>query len=220
MSIEDLLNKKEANSQRIYGVVTGIVTSNEDEEGMGRVKITFPWRGDKDEEKDETYWARVASLMAGNDRGAVFYPEVDDEVLVAFEQGDINYPYIIGALWNSKDKPPETNSDGKNNIRMIKSRSGHKIVLNDEQMKEKVEVETNAGHKIILDDATGQEKIQIIDKTGSNKIIFDSMMNSIEIESTMKLKIKSQMIEIEAGAMMTIKANGILTIKGSLVQIN
>ncbi len=220
MSLEDLLNKKEADDQRIYGVVTGIVTSNEDEEGLGRVKIAFRWRGNEDEEKDETYWARVASLMAGKERGAVFYPEVDDEVLVAFEQGDINHPYIIGALWNSKDKPPETNSDGKNNIRMIKSRSGHKIILNDEQMKEKVEVITNAGHKIVLDDASAQEKIQIIDKTGNNKIVFDSMMNSIEIESTMQLKIKSQMIEIDAGAMMTIKTSGILTLQGSLVKIN
>ncbi len=220
MSLEDILNKKEVNDQRIYGVVIGIVTSNEDKEGLGRVKVNFPWRGDKDEEKDESYWARVASLMAGKERGAVFYPEVNDEVLVAFEHGDVNHPYIIGALWNSEDKPPETNSDGKNNIRMIRSRSGHKIILNDEQMKEKVEVHTNAGHKIILDDAAAQEKIQIIDKTGSNKIIFDSMMNSIEIESTMKLKIKSQMIEIEAGAMMTIKTKGILTIQGSLVKIN
>ncbi|MFZ3167944.1 MAG: phage baseplate assembly protein V [Candidatus Methanoperedens sp.] len=217
MTLEDLFNKQErSDEQHIYGVVVGIVTSNQDSEGLGRVKVSFLWRGDK----DESYWARVASLMAGNDRGMVFYPEVNDEVLVAFEHGDINYPYVIGALWNTKDKTPEANSDGKNNIRKIRSRSGHEIIFSDEKMKERVEIHTNAKHKIILDDTTGGEKIEIIDKTGSNKITIDSMQNSINIESTMQLKIKSQMIEIEAGAMMTIKAGGILTIQGSVVKIN
>ncbi|MEA1867251.1 MAG: phage tail protein, partial [Thermodesulfobacteriota bacterium] len=85
---------------------------------------------------------------------------------------------------------------------------------------EKLEVHTNAGHKIVLDDSLGKEKIEIRDKTGSNVIEIDSMQNSITIESALKLKIKAQMIEIEAGAMMTIKAGAILTIQGALVKIN
>lgn len=215
MSLEDLISKQK-DDRHIYGVVIGIVTSNKDTEGLGRIKVNFPWRG----EKDESFWARIASPMAGNDRGIVFYPEVDDEVLVAFEHGDVNQPYVIGALWNGKDKPPETNADGKNNIRKIKSRSGHEIIFSDEQAKEKVEIHTNGKHKIILDDAAGSEKIEIIDKTGSNKITFDSMQNLISIESAMQLKIKSQTVEIEAGSMLTIKAGAVLTIQGSMVKIN
>ncbi len=215
MSLEDLISKQ-GDDRHIYGVVIGIVTSNKDTEGLGRIKVNFPWRG----EKDESFWARIASPMAGNDRGIVFYPEVDDEVLVAFEHGDVNQPYVIGALWNGKDKPPETNADGKNNIRKIKSRSGHEIIFSDEQAKEKVEIHTNGKHKIILDDTAGSEKIEIIDKTGSNKITFDSMQNLISIESAMQLKIKSQTVEIEAGSMLTIKAGAVLTIQGSMVKIN
>lgn len=221
MSLEDVFDKP-GGKDRQYGVVIGVVTSTKDDEGLGRVKVKFPWRGEETGGEAKSHLARVASLMAGKDRGMVFLPEVDDEVLVAFEQGDLNYPYIIGSLWNSKDKPPEKNSDGKNNIRKIMSRSGHEIIFNDdsEQKKEKVEIHTKANHQIILDDAAGQEKIEIIDKTGGNKITFDSVQNSISIESTMQLKINAQTIDIEAGGMMTIKSSGVLTLQGSVIKIN
>ncbi len=221
MNLVDLLSDEEEErekTKRINGVAVGIVTNNKDPEGLGRVKVSFPWLS----EESEIDWVKVASFMAGKERGAVFLPEVEDEVLVAFEHGDINYPYVIGALWNSEDKPPETNRDGKNNIRKIRSRSGHEIIFNDdhEGKKEKLEIHTKAGHKIVLDDSLGKEKIEIRDKTGSNVIEIDSMQNSITIESALKLKIKAQMIEIEAGAMMTIKAGATLTIQGALVKIN
>lgn len=219
MSLEELFDRQEQQDDRhIYGVVVGVVTSNQDPEGLGRVKINFPWRG----EKDESYWARITSLMAGKERGMVFYPEVDDEVLVAFEHGEINQPYVIGALWNGKDKPPETNSDGKNNIRKIKSRSGHEIIFNDDgtSKKEKIEIHTNGKHKIVLDDSAGGEKIEIVDKTGSNKIIIDSMANSINIESAMQLKIKANVVEIEGTTSLTLKSSAILTIQGLPVKIN
>ena len=221
MSLIDLLtdeDEERARTKRINGIVTGIVTNNRDEEGLGRIKVNFPWLS----EENETDWAKVMSFIAGKERGGFFLPEVGDEVLVAFEQGDINYPYVIGALWNNKDKPPETNSDGKNNIRKIRSRSGHEIIFNDDDnsKQEKIEIHTNGGHKILLDDSAGQEKIEIIDKTGSNKMTIDSVQNSISIESSMQLKFKAQVIEIEAGATMTIKAGAVLNIQGALVKIN
>lgn len=208
----------ESRVRRITGVVIGIVTNNKDTEGMGRVKVKFPWRGDS----DESYWARVSTLMAGKDRGSFFLPEVGDEVLVAFDHGDINHPYVIGTLWNGVDTPPETNADGKNNIRKIKSRSGHEIIFddNDEQKKEKIEIHTKAGHTIILDDSAGAEKIEIKDKTGNNSIVIDSVQNAIAISSQMKLSIKAQAIEIESGGMMSIKSSATLTIQGAIVKIN
>jgi uncharacterized protein involved in type VI secretion and phage assembly len=145
---------------------------------------------------------------------------VGDEVLIAFEMGDLHHPYVIGSLWNGEDKPPASHEDGKNNIRQIKSRSGHELIFNDESGKEKVIIQTKAGHKIVLDDTSGSEKIEITDKSGSNKIVFDSSQNEIAMESAMKLKLKSQTVEIEAGSMMTIKAGATLTIQGALVKIN
>lgn len=216
MSLDNILDQQ--NDNRIAGVVVGIVTNNQDPDGNGRVKVNFPWRG----EEGESYWARVASLMAGNERGIVFYPEVDDEVLVTFEQGDINHPYIIGALWNGTDRPPETNSDGNNNIRKIKSRSGHEIIFNDDSQggQEKIEIHTNSGHQIVLDDSTGQENIEIVDKTGNNKIIIDSVQNSINMESAMLLTIKAKFVEIEGTSSLTLKSSAVLTIQGMPVKIN
>jgi uncharacterized protein involved in type VI secretion and phage assembly len=218
MSILEALGYEDQEVGRVYGVAAGIVTNNQDPEGMGRVKIRFPWLSDD----NETDWVRIATLMAGGERGTFFLPEVGDEVLVAFEHGDINHPYVIGSLWNGVAAPPETNSDGQNNIRKIKSRSGHEIIFNDDDTarQEKIEIHTNAGHRIVLDDSSGQEKIEIVDKTGSNKMTIDSVQNLINIESVMQLKIKANIIEIAADSMMTIKAGATLTIQGALVKIN
>ncbi|MEG4495030.1 phage baseplate assembly protein V [Microcoleus sp. D3_18_C4] len=154
-------------SDRFYGVTVGIVTNNKDEEGLGRVKVKFPWLS----ETDESYWARVLTPMAGKQRGFYFLPEVEDEVLVAFDRGDISSPYILGGLWNGQDKPPESNTDGKNNLRVIKSRSGHKI---------------------ILDDTENGEKITICDGTGKNQIVIDSKNNAISIEGEKDISIKAK----------------------------
>ncbi|MCX6581400.1 MAG: phage baseplate assembly protein V [Candidatus Aminicenantes bacterium] len=239
MSILDTLTDESANSGRVYGVAAAVVTNNKDPDDLYRVKLKFPWLSDS----NETDWIRIATLMAGGQRGSFFLPEVGDEVLVGFENGDINRPYVIGSLWNGKDKSPGSNSDGKNNIRKITSRSGHEIIFDDnaEQKKEKVEIKTNAGHTILLDDASGKEKvniktkaghnvtmddtagkekIEIIDKSGSNKIVIDTMKNSISIESGLQLKIKSNIVEIEGSSSLTIKSGGVVTVQGSMVKIN
>ncbi|MEG4343074.1 phage baseplate assembly protein V [Microcoleus sp. A003_D6] len=166
MNLLSYLQDGNEGSARFYGVTVGIVTNNKDEEGLGRVKVKFPWLS----ETDESYWARVLTPMAGKQRGLYFLPEVDDEVLVAFERGDISSPYILGGLWNGQDKPPESNSDGKNNLRVIKSRSGHQI---------------------ILDDTENAEKITIRDGTGKNQIVIDSKNNAISIEGEKDISIKA-----------------------------
>jgi uncharacterized protein involved in type VI secretion and phage assembly len=159
----------------IQGVVIGIVTNNQDPEKLGRVKVKFPWLS----QADESAWARIAAPMAGNNRGAYFLPEVDDEVLVTFERGDLRFPYILGALWNGKDAPPEKNEDGGNHVRSIVSRSGHVIRLNDED---------------------GKEKIEIIDKTKKNSIIFDTANNTIQITTDKDIKLSAPQGAIELNA--------------------
>lgn len=211
MSITGILEQSRRES-KIIGVVVGIVTNNKDPEGLGRVKVKIP----RISGEDESNWARVVSFMAGKERGAFFLPEVDDEVLVAFEYGNINIPYIMGSLWNGKDKPPVTNDDGKNNIRIIKSRSGHIIRL---------------------DDTEGKEKIEIVDKSENNKIIIDTKDKKISIKSDKdieisapngKVTIEAKDIEvkstasakIEASSGLDLKASGTMNIKGATVNIN
>lgn len=169
MSILDAFQREEQPAGQISGLAPGIVTNNKDPKKMGRVKIKFPWLSDK----NESDWARVASLMTGKQMGSFFLPEVKDEVLVGFEHGDINRPYVIGSLWNGKAAPPETNKDGKNNIRTFKSRSGHEIRFDDTKQKEKVEVKTKSGHYILLDDASSKGKIEIKSKAGHTFLMDD-----------------------------------------------
>ena len=197
---------------RIQGVVVGIVTNNQDPDGLGRVKVKFPWLSDV----DESTWARIAAPMAGDQRGVYFLPEVEDEVLVAFEHGDVRFPYVLGALWNGKDAPPASNDDGKNNVRIIKSRSGHVIKLNDED---------------------GKETIEIVDKSEKNSILIDTANNSIAVTSDKDItlsasngtiKLNAQKIEINssgptkiaAGSTAAVEASATLTVKGATVNIN
>ena len=152
--------------------VIGIVTNNKDPDELGRVRVKYPWLSDS----DESAWARIVSPMAGNGRGFMALPEIDDEVLVSFEHGDIHRPFILGALWNGKDKMPMTASqavggDGKVNKRVLKSRSGHTITL---------------------DDSSGSEEITIVDKTGNNKIVFHSPDNSMQIKIDGDLTIEAK----------------------------
>jgi uncharacterized protein involved in type VI secretion and phage assembly len=141
--------------QRQWGVVPAIVTNLDDPDKLGRVKVKYPWMPKGKGAEIESDWARLSSPMAGPERGMYFVPEVNDEVLVAFEQGDMNYPYVVGTLWNGKDKIPAGTKDiikgGKVNQRVIRSRTGHLI---------------------ILDDTEGEEQIIIQDKTKNNSIVF------------------------------------------------
>lgn len=221
MSLLDLLTDESTSESRrglIHGAVIGLVTNNKDPEKLGRVKVKFPWLTDA----DESHWARVITFMAGKERGGWFLPEVDDEVLVVFEHGDVRFPFVVGALWNGVDTAKFDNSDGKNNVRAITSRSGHELIFDDNasQKKERLEIHTKAGHRILLDDSAGSEKIVIVDKSGSNKIEIDSVKGSIAVQAQMKLSLKAPMIQIEADTTMKLEAGATLEIQGTLVKIN
>jgi uncharacterized protein involved in type VI secretion and phage assembly len=112
------------------GVYYAIVTQNDDPDGPGgRVKVRYPWMPEGD--RDQSYWAPICVPMIGFEFGTYTLPDVDDEVLVMFLSGDIHHPVVIGGGWNQKDKPPETNEDGKNDFRLIKSRARHRLILDD-----------------------------------------------------------------------------------------
>jgi phage baseplate assembly protein V len=197
--------------ERLGGVCVALVTNNQDPQGLGRVKVKFPWLG----EDDESDWIRIVSPMAGKGRGAYFLPEVDDEVLVAFEHGAADKGFVLGCLWNGTDKPPESNGDGANNNRTIKSRSGHIIRLNDKN---------------------GDEQIEIVDKSGQNQVVIKTSDNSISITAAGdvtvkaggKLKLSGSSVEVHsdaetkviAGANAEISAGGQLNAKGSVINLN
>lgn len=197
---------------RQFGVVVGMVTNNQDPDKLGRVKLKFPWLS----ESEESHWARIAVPMGGKERGTYFLPEVDDEVLVAFEHGDLRFPYVVGALWNGKDAPPATNDDGKNNLRLIKSRSGHVIKLNDEDGKETIEIVDMSGKNSIVID-TAKNTLTI---TTDKDIALAAAQGTIKLEAQ-KIEIKSTAdIKIEAGAGMDVEASATLNVKGATINLN
>lgn len=200
----------------VQGVAIGVVTNLNDPDNLGRVKVKYPWLGDN----IESDWLKIAAPGAGNTRGMYYLPEVNDEVLIAFEHGDVHRPYLIGGLWNNTDKPPKQNSQatsqGKVNQRIIQSRSGHIVILDDTQAKEQVQVKTKAGHLIILDDASGQEKITIRDKTNQNEMVIDSVTNNMSLKCGNKFSIDCTTLEVNAKANGTIKATSNLNLEGTV----
>ena len=193
--LDGLLARGDADG-RYYGVVVGVVTNNRDPENLHRVRVRFPWLNND----DESNWARVASPGAGKDRGLYFLPEVDDEVLVAFEHGCVEHPFVIGALWNGRDAAHESNADGANDQRSLKSRSGHVIRLCD-----------RAGH----------ETIEIVDKTGNNKMVFSAADNSIAIEAQGDIRLSSRTGKVSIdGLNVELTGTANVKVKSALIDLN
>lgn len=219
----------------VNGVYTGIVTDNNDPEKLGRVKVKIPVLDDR----NALDWARVAMLAAGQDRGTVFIPDVGDEVLVAFLLGDVRQPVVIGALWNSQKKPPASPRNDRAPYK-IRSRSGHELMLDDDNSDGKIVLRTKGGQQLELSDKGSAVQLRnknghtITIKGGSNEIEIKcggskvTLNNSgVSIESTSSLKVKATNISIQANAKLDLRAptvnlnaDALLTLKGSMVKIN
>jgi uncharacterized protein involved in type VI secretion and phage assembly len=194
----------------VKGVAVAVVTQNKDDESLCRVKVKYPWY----DKPRESYWARLASPMGGNDRGLVMIPEVGDEVLVAFEREDVRFPYVLGVLRNGKEKSPFVNDDGKNDIRILQSRKKHYLRF-DDGSKGVVELAHEKGRKIVFDD----NGFAVQDENG-NVVKLDSSSGAMTIEAKGQLNIKAATITIESTGTLELKASATLTIQGSMVNIN
>ncbi|MCA9911533.1 MAG: type IV secretion protein Rhs [Anaerolineae bacterium] len=173
---------------RFYGVHPATVSDNQDPLGQGRVAVLLPMFGDTD--SAAMLWARVAVPFAGNNRGTWFIPDVDDEVLVAFESGDAARPIVIGSLWNWVDRPPET-MDSQNSKKRIVTRTGVEITLDDDDRA--LTLKTPAGRTLTFDDTT--DTVEINDNTGNTIKITNG---EISVSATTKVKIAAAVVEIEA----------------------
>lgn len=127
-----------------HGVAIGIVKDLNDPKGEGRVVLEYPWLP----QSLRSDWAPIATPLAGPQRGMFYMPEINDEVLVAFEQGDFTHPFVVGFLWSGGQKPPETNPQR----RLIKTPGGHQFIFADDSPK-KITLQSAGGLQIVLDDA-------------------------------------------------------------------
>jgi uncharacterized protein involved in type VI secretion and phage assembly len=159
--------RSRSTDRRYFGVVEAIVVEN-DGDDEGRVKVKFPWF---DGGATVTEWCRVSQLYAGGGYGAVFVPEKDDEVLVAFVHGDMRFPIVLGGLYNGVDKPPTARKDGKDQ-KIIRTRAGHEVLLDDGEKEIRITtaqggtMTVTATGDITLDAATVTVKADSIDLGG------------------------------------------------------
>ena len=180
------------------GVVIGIVTDAADEKKLGRVKLKFPWLADS----FESDWARVVMLGAGKDRGAVFLPEVNDEVLVAFEHGDFNTPFVIGGLWNGQDAAPDHDTANGLQERSLVSRLGNKAILIDRDGSAGIRLVTAGGqYQIHLDEGAGE----IVIKADSGKVRITAQQD-IVLQATGKVSLEGQQgVEVKSTATVAVR---------------
>jgi uncharacterized protein involved in type VI secretion and phage assembly len=202
MSLETIIDARVPTGLggRWYGVYPALVSDIKDPDGRGRVKITLPWSPDPKGERYEA-WARIATLMGGNKRGSWFIPDVNDEVLVTFEGGDPRHPYVLGGLWNGKDDPPDSMDGAGNNYRkVLRSRQGVKITLDDTDGQETLLLETPGGQKITLKDGPGA--VEVVDSNGNSIKLGTS---GVTVNASAKVTITASTAEISAG-MLTVNA--------------
>lgn len=222
--------------KRWPGMVTAVVTNTDDPEDWGRVKVKYPWMT----EEAESFWARLAGPGAGPTAGFIAIPEVGDEVIVAFEYGDINYPIIIGGLWNGKHAIPEATAGAaageKPLIRAWKSINGNYIAMHDNADKKietmttdghlfvmddtnkKTEITTSGGHSVLIDD---QNKKIEIKSSGGHTITLDDNGRKVIIKSSGDVEVKSGTnMKFQAGANLEMKATGNVKIEGIMVDVS
>ncbi|TMD48605.1 MAG: VgrG-related protein [Chloroflexi bacterium] len=215
----------------INGVVIAQVTDNNDPNNQARVKLKFPWLDDN----YESDWARVTQLGAGPNSGALFMPEVNDEVLVAFEFGDIRRPFVVGSLYNGQDTPNLGSSlfnNGQVMRRGLISRKGHQFIFFDDPNKAGVAIISSDGNlKISLNETNSEIHI-----SSQGKVHLECQQD-MTLESQANLNLKAgQELKVEAGTnldmkggsgakldggpQLEVKASGQLKVSGAMVDVN
>ena len=208
-------------------LLVGIVTNNKDPEGWGRVKVKLQTLT----EQDESNWARVVGLGASNNRGFYCLPEVNDEVLVGFEHGDIHRPYIIGGVWNGKDKTVETvnetvNSKGEVRLRTIKTRTGHTIQFVEEargRSKAGIHITTAGKHELHFDDS---DRFVEVTTKGGHKLHLDDLRGYVEVTTKGGHRVKMEdrsappTISISSIGNLSLSARGELSLNASIVSLD
>ncbi|MFG3436815.1 VgrG-related protein [Nonomuraea sp. NPDC047897] len=210
------------------GLVPAVVSDVRDPDGKGRVRLSMPWLS-----ADFTSgWARVAQPGAGAGRGALMPPEVGDEVLVGFENGDFDHPYVLGGLFNGQDAPPSLavplidDLSGQANARALVSRNGHRLELLD--------AATGAGG-VLIATGDGRLTVRLDDKAGTIAIsgaagvVVDAGSGPLTLKSAGRLTLKSAAgVKVDAGAgpleldgaRVAVTGQADVVVRGTQVRIN
>lgn len=217
MSIFEMLAEK-SQEQVFCGITIGIVTDIKDPDKKNRVKVRLLNRTDSTQETD---FIRVMTPMAGKEYGMFLLPEVGDEVLIGFVDGDFSDPYVLGSLWNTKAPAPVTVQDGKNERRTVKSKTAHQLEFNDGEEAPGLTLATALESRLAMNDK--EKTITVTDKAGENYLKIDINGGSVTLEGKTKLVLKcgGAFIELDGSSnAISIKTSGNITIDGQQVDVS
>lgn len=210
---------------------TAVVVENADPEGIGRIKVQFPWQKEMGE---MTPWIRIVTSHGGGDKGFQFIPEIDEEVLIGFEGGNAEKPYMLGSLYHGTAKAESWKTE-KNDIKAIKTRSGHTIEFNDAKDAESITITDKSGNKIFLNTKDSSMHIHApanmtftadtIDIKAKNALTMSSAESTIKIDAkedigmassdaTVKIEAKQEMKVSSKADVVTINAKKDVNLKG------
>ncbi len=199
--------------QKVFGVATATVINNIDFTGEAKVQLLLPWL------PGYMPWARMSTPMAGLNRGTYFIPQIGDEVLVAFNHGDVREPYVLGGMWNTIDRPPSLAPTDPVTMRKIRTPLGHELSF-DEALQS-VTLTSNTMSTVTLD----PEQALLSTPTASVKI---GKAGDVTITASTKLTLSAPVIEISADTLLTVSSNGnatlsaagLCTVKGLPIKLN
>ncbi len=207
----------------VRGVQIGLVNDNQDPDNQGRVRVQLPYFGPD----FVTGWARVVAPGNGQNRGFVWIPEIDDEVLVAFDHGDMLEPYVLGGLWNRIDPPPPIELDGDHHLkaRQLVSRTGQKVVFSDDSGKEGILISSADGTILVQVDSANKKVVITADGGGKVEMkaqgdITIDAQGSVKISGTGGVEISSPAsTKVSGDGQLSLESSGITSVKGSQVSL-
>jgi phage baseplate assembly protein V len=202
------------NGLPLVGVAVAEVVTNLDPTNLGRVKLRLPWLPDVEP------WARVASAAAGPDRGFYFLPQPDEEVLVAFANGDVREPYVVGSLWNGLDRPPAKAPTDPVTRRLLRTPAGHLFEFDD--AAQTVTVETSTGQRLVLT----PEKIELTTAGGSARLSLETNGTvtvkglKIDLDALQSVTLGGLTVEVKGSAGVKVNGGTTCEVQAALVKIN
>lgn len=178
---------------RFFGVYPALVTKITDDPGrLGRVEVRFPSLGE-DGDRDVRAWATLCSPYADKDQGLQIMPEVDSQVIVAFEAGDFRRPYVVGASWNGQAPEPHE-PERSNNIRLLRTRADSRLEFDDTAGRPKISITTKKRYTIVIDE--GAQEITITHPKKCTITLTAS--GSVDINGASAVNIKAPELNVNA----------------------
>lgn len=179
--------------QRYHGLYPASVTAlGGDPDGRLRIEVEFPWLPD-DGSGAPRAWATPVTPYADDDQGFQMLPEIGSTVVVGFQAGNLDHPYVIGAVWNGKAPSPESFADS-NDKRLIRTRSGSVLEFDDTSGAVKITMRTPGGHHVVLDDGGGSVEI----RCSSGSRIELTRAGGVTIEASATVDVTAAMVKVEA----------------------